>query len=172
MLTSIDAYLHYFEGIHERSLRDILALPPAAAGWAPPAGEGEASWSVDQLVAHIATTRRYFVRAYRGEGWSSPPDPDTSDPAHWPLVIEASAGDVRRALRGTPAAWLERTVPRLGTGEPLAGWQILMFLAEHEIHHRSQIDSYAWLNGWLPPQIYGRSWEDVLALQSAAPSTS
>lgn len=168
MLKSTEAYLQYFEGIHQRTLRDVLALPAAASGWRPPAGEGEAAWSVNEVIGHIATTRRYFVRAYRGEGWLSPPDPDTTDPADWAHLIEASARAVREGLRDTPAGWLEREIPRLGGAEVLPGWQVLMFMSEHEIHHRSQLDSYAGLNGWQPPQIYGRRWEQVLALQAEA----
>jgi hypothetical protein len=29
------------------------------------------------------------------------------------------------------------------------------------VHHRSQIDAYAGLQGWDPPHIYGRSAEQV-----------
>jgi uncharacterized damage-inducible protein DinB len=36
-----------------------------------------------------------------------------------------------------------------------------MMMVEHEVHHRSQIDTYAGLNGWEPPHIYGRSAEQV-----------
>jgi uncharacterized damage-inducible protein DinB len=36
-----------------------------------------------------------------------------------------------------------------------------MMMLEHEIHHRSQIDTYAGLQGWPVPDIYGRSAEQV-----------
>jgi hypothetical protein len=40
-----------------------------------------------------------------------------------------------------------------------------MMNVEHEVHHRSQIDSYAGLEGWPVPDIFGRSWESIAALQ-------
>jgi uncharacterized damage-inducible protein DinB len=40
-------------------------------------------------------------------------------------------------------------------------------MIEHEVYHRSQIDTYAGLNGWDVPDIYGRSAEQIAALQEA-----
>jgi uncharacterized damage-inducible protein DinB len=40
-----------------------------------------------------------------------------------------------------------------------------MMMLEHDVHHRSQIDTYAGLNGWEVPQIYGRAAEQIGALQ-------
>ncbi|MQG30635.1 MAG: hypothetical protein FI724_00555, partial [SAR202 cluster bacterium] len=42
---------------------------------------------------------------------------------------------------------------------------ILMMLLEHEVHHRSQIDTYAGLEGWDVPQIYDRTREQIDELQ-------
>ncbi len=36
-----------------------------------------------------------------------------------------------------------------------------MLMLEHDVHHRSQIDTYAGLQGWDVPDIYGRSAEQV-----------
>lgn len=166
MLTSIDDYLVYFDGIHSRTLRDVQALPATASGWAPLTGEGEGAWTVNRLIGHLATTRGYFVRAYRGEGWCSPDDPDTRDHSRWPVVIEESAAAVRDGLAGTPDAWLQRKIQRLASDELISGWQLLMMMTEHEVHHRSQLDTYAGLNDWQPPQIFGRRWEQVLELQA------
>jgi hypothetical protein len=41
-----------------------------------------------------------------------------------------------------------------------------MMMLEHEVHHRSQIDTYAGLEGWPVPDIFGRSAESIDALQS------
>jgi uncharacterized damage-inducible protein DinB len=38
-------------------------------------------------------------------------------------------------------------------------------MVEHDIHHRSQVDTYAGLNGWQVPDIYGRSAETIRDLQ-------
>lgn len=48
----------------------------------------------------------------------------------------------------------------------LSGWRVLMMMVEHDIHHRSQIDTYAGVNGWPVPDIYGRSAETIGSLQA------
>lgn len=162
MFTSIDAFLKYFDGAHRRSVRDIAALPPEADAYQPPQGEGETGWPIGALVRHMAGARMYFARAYRGEGWvfDHPVRPvNTQD--DWIPCLEESARDFADRLRDTPPEWLERRVQMIDTDGTLAGWRILMMCLEHEVHHRSQIDTYAGLNGWDPPQIYGRSAEQV-----------
>ena len=42
-----------------------------------------------------------------------------------------------------------------------------MMMVEHDIHHRSQIDTYAGINGWPVPDIYGRSAETIGSLQES-----
>jgi uncharacterized damage-inducible protein DinB len=41
-----------------------------------------------------------------------------------------------------------------------------MMMIEHEVHHRSQIDTYAGLAGWPVPDIFNRSAESIDALQA------
>lgn len=42
-------------------------------------------------------------------------------------------------------------------------WRFLMAMIEHEVHHRSQLDSHLAVAGVEPPQIYGYRMEEVLA---------
>lgn len=169
MIADIDAYLRYFDGVRRRTERDVRALPRGAAAWRPPRRDGEAGWTLGQIVAHIGASRLYFASAYRGEGWiwaESGADPD--DQATWLPSLEASAARYAGLLRDTPAAWLTRRIEMIDTpGETLAGWRLLMMMLEHEVHHRSQIDAYAGLEGWPVPQIFGRSAEAIDALQEA-----
>jgi uncharacterized damage-inducible protein DinB len=165
MLTSIADFLRYFDAVHRRALRDIGALPPDGDGWAPAAGTGEGAWSINTLVGHIAGSRLYFASAYRGEGWISPPPPDAATRDRWLPALDDSASRLREALAGTPDEWLHRKVQMIDTDAELSGWRILMMMLEHEVHHRSQIDTYAGLNGWPVPDIYGRSAEKILTLQ-------
>ena len=167
MISSIAAFLRYFDAVHRRAARDIAALPPEADGWSPPAGEGEAGWSINTLVGHIAGSRLYFASAYRGEGWISPLPPDVSTREHWVPALEESARRFRAALDDTPDSWLQRKVRMIDTDGELSGWRVLMMMVEHDIHHRSQIDTYSGLNGWPVPDIYGRSAETIVRLQPA-----
>jgi uncharacterized damage-inducible protein DinB len=167
MITSIDAFLRYFDGIHRRSVRDVGALPPAAEGWTPDGGREEGAWSINRIVGHICSSRSYFVSAYLGTGWISPPPPDVSSRQLWLPALEASASEVRRGLAGTPDAWLQRKIPLIDSEGAISGWRVLMMMVEHDVYHRSQIDAYAGQNGWEVPDIFGRSAEAVAALQDA-----
>jgi uncharacterized damage-inducible protein DinB len=167
MLTSISDFLRYFEGVHRRAIRDIAALPPQADGWTPAVGDGEKAWSINKLVGHMAGSRLYFASAYRGEGWISPPPPDVSSRDRWIPALEESFNEFTRLLGGTPDDWLTRKVQAIDSDVALSGWRVLMMMAEHDIHHRSQIDTYAGINGWDVPQIYNRSAESIGSLQDA-----
>lgn len=167
MFTSINAFLNYFDAVNRRAMRDIGALPPEADGWAPAASEGEYAWSINKLIGHMAGSRLYFASAYRGEGWISPEPPDVSSRDRWLSALEESAEELRRQLSDTPDAWLERKIQMIDTDGALSGWRLLMMMLEHDIHHRSQIDTYAGLNGWPVPDIYDRSAEQIGGLQDS-----
>lgn len=162
MITDIGSYLRFFEAVHRRTVRDVAALPAAAEGWRPATGEGENAWSIRQIVGHIAGSRMYFARAYRGEGWIGDwQAPVTEERSSWVPALEAAAAAFRGRLESTPDAWLQRKVTMIDTEGALSGWRILMMMLEHEVHHRSQIDTYAGLNGWPVPGIFGRSAEAI-----------
>ena len=170
MITDIASYLRFFDSVRRRTERDVAALPPAAAAWRPPAGAGgEAGWNIGQIVGHIGGTRLYFASAYRGEGWIwGKVEADMADQRNWLPWLEASAEQFARRLSETPDAWLTRRIEMIDTpGQSLAGWRLLMMMLEHEVHHRSQIDAYAGLQGWPVPDIFGRSAESIDALQEA-----
>jgi len=167
MISSIDGFLRYFDAVHRRAVRDVAALPPAADGWAPEHGEGENAWSINTLVGHMAGSRLYFVNAYRGEGWISPAAPDVARRDQWLPALEESARLLRGMLEDTPDEWLSRKVEMIDSGGALSGWRVLMMMVEHDIHHRSQIDTYAGMNGWPVPDIYGRSAETIGSLQES-----
>lgn len=167
MFRNIDGFLRYFEGVNKRAMRDIAALPPAADGWRPATGEGEKAWGINQLVGHMCGSRLYFASAYSGNGWISPPPPDVSSREKWLPALAASFDEFKAKLAGTPDEWLERRIDMIDTEATLPGWRLLLMMMEHDIHHRSQIDTYAGLNGWDVPDIYNRSAETIGSLQSA-----
>jgi uncharacterized damage-inducible protein DinB len=162
MFTGIDAFLRYFDGLHRRTVRDISALPPEAEAYRPATGEGESAWGIGEIVRHVAGSRLYFARAYRNEGWYFGDDlRPVSSQADWLPVLEESAALFTQRLAETPPAWLTRRIQMIDTEGTLAGWRILMMCLEHEVHHRSQVDTYAGLQAWPVPHIYGRSAEQV-----------
>ena len=169
MITDMAAYLRFFDTVRRRTERDVGALPPAAAAWRPPGGDGEAGWGIGQIVAHIGGTRLYFASAYRNEGWLwAKEEMNQDDQRTWLPWLETSASRFVALLKDTPDAWLTRGIEMIDTpGRTLSGWRLLMMMLEHEVHHRSQIDTYAGLEGWPVPDIFGRSAESITALQDA-----
>jgi uncharacterized damage-inducible protein DinB len=167
VITSVAAFLRYFDAVNRRAMRDIGALPPEADGWTPATGEGEHAWSINTLVGHMAGSRLYFLSAYLGRGWISPEPPDVSSREKWVPALRASFDEFSRQLEATPDDWLNRKVQMIDTEGTLSGWRLLLMMMEHDIHHRSQVDTYAGLNGWPVPDIYGRSAETIGTLQDA-----
>jgi uncharacterized damage-inducible protein DinB len=165
MIASVTEFLRYFDAVHRRAMRDIAALPPEADGWAPAVGEGEGAWSINVLIGHMAGARLYFASAYRGEGWVQPQPPDTSMRENWLSALDDSARKFTAALKDTPGEWLSRKVAMIDSDGALSGWRVLMMMVEHDIHHRSQIDTYAGINAWPVPDIYNRSAETIGSLQ-------
>jgi len=163
MLTDIEAFASFARGIFKRSARDVGALPAEAETWVPPAGSGEDAWTVGQLVSHIVDTRRLFLGIYRGEGWDLTL-PEPLPRIAWTATLDASAEKFLAGLEQTPNEWLSRQVGIVGTDRTMAGWETLMRMTEHEIHHRSQIDTIAGLAGWRVPQVFTRTAEEVVAL--------
>jgi uncharacterized damage-inducible protein DinB len=169
MITDIASYLSFFDSLRRRTERDVAALPPAAVDWTPPAIEGEVGWTIGQIVGHIGSSRLYFASAYSNEGWIwNEPPTDPRDQSTWLPWLEASAARFAARLKDTPDAWLARRIEMIDTpGRMLSGWRLLMMMLEHEVHHRSQIDTYAGLMGWPVPHIFGRSKESIDVLQPA-----
>ena len=167
MITDIGSYLRFFDSLRRRTERDVAALPPLAAAWRPPEREGEAGWRIGEIVGHIGGSRLYFASTYRGEGWiSTAAEMDRDDQRTWVPWLQASAERFTALLKETPNEWLTRRIETIDTpGATLSGWRVLMMMLEHEVHHRSQIDAYAGLQGWPVPDIFNRSWESITALQ-------
>jgi len=110
-------------------------------------------WSLQSSSKVEAKGEVISTTAYAPTGWSRVTVPTT--------VVAA-------LVKETPADWLTRRIEMIDTpGQSLAGWRLLMMMLEHEVHHRSQIDTYAGLQGWPVPDIFGRSAESIDALQDA-----
>src|SRR2546428_12307834 len=127
MFTDIKTFLRYFDGVHRRALRDIGALPREAESYRPETGEGEGAWSIGELVRHMAGSRLYFARAYRGEGWVFDyPLRDCGSQTDWLTCLEESMAECRRWLEGTSSNCLSRKIRMLDTGGRISGWCVLL----------------------------------------------
>ena len=157
----ISAFLSHFRGVNRRAVRDFGGLAAETEGWRPPAGDGESAWSVGEIVAHMATSRLFFARAYAELRWEPEPWPGpTRTRADWMAALDGSATRLQEMLEGTPDEWLGRRVEMLD-GRPVEGWRVLLLMLEHDVGHRAQVQAYAGLFGWGTQHIYGRSAEEV-----------
>lgn len=166
MIGDVQAFLGWFDGVNRRTIRDIGLLPAEAETWVPQVGDDdESTWGIAKLVQHIAEARPYFASAFLGRGWVWDPWPEPlAERATWIPALERSAEEFRRQLQDVSNDELVRKVELIGARDrPVSAWRVLMMLAEHEIHHRSQIATYAGLNGWEVAQIFGRDNEWVVA---------
>ena len=166
MIADIASFLRWFDGVHARTVRDIADLPEAAERWRPPPSpEAEASWGVPEIVAHIAEGRRFFASAFVGNSWIWDPWPEPlSSRQDWVPALDRSRDELADTLSAASDERLRAKVPLLGDPDrTLSAWRTLMMMAEHEVHHRSQIATYAGLNGWPVHQIFRRTNEWVVA---------
>lgn len=170
MIADLPSFLRYFEGVHRRTVRDVGSLPEEAERWKPPPSEEEeASWGVPQIVRHIAEARLFFASAFLGEGWVWDAWPGSLERgSDWPATLEESFSAFSARVEGAPPERLrEKLEPIGGEGRLLSGWRVLMMMVEHEVHHRSQLDTYAGLNGWPVNQTFGRTNEWVVSKREA-----
>jgi uncharacterized damage-inducible protein DinB len=163
LITSIQSFLQYFDGVNRRAMRDVGVLPEAAETWRPPAGAGEGAWGIGELVGHMAASRLFFGRAFIGEGWLAEPwSRPSSTRDEWQAALRDSAAEFAAMLGSAADDWLKRRLEPMMPGDPkISGWRGLMLMTEHDIHHRSQIDAYAGVMGWPVAQIFGRYAEEV-----------
>ena len=88
-------------------------------------------------------------------------------------ALDASARRVSSLLNEADDARLAARVPSFeDPAVSIAGWRLLMMMAEHDIHHRSQIMTYAGINRWPVQQVFGRTYEEVLRRTRAGHATS
>jgi uncharacterized damage-inducible protein DinB len=122
------------------------------------------------IVRHLAACELMFVGAVADGVWRYPGHDREVAPTLPLALAHLDAGHARATaqLRGLADGALQETRPPLEPGaRPVRAWRLLLAMTEHEVHHRSQIDSYAGLEGWPVPDIFGRSAESIDALQDS-----
>ena len=89
------------------------------------------------------------------------PGPELDLPATRALLERVHTEEMAR-LATVPDARLDASITDL-EGQATRTWRFLMAMAEHEVHHRSQLDCWLAAAGAEPPQLYGYRMEDVVA---------
>jgi uncharacterized damage-inducible protein DinB len=167
MIETVAGFADWFEGVRRRSVGFFRTLPPDAMDWAPRRGE----YTCGDIIRHVAASERMFVGAAVDGRWRYGGH-DRPLGAGLDAALEHLAACHREAtdrLRALPDAALAEPRPTLEEGaRPVRAWRLLLAMAEHEVHHRSQFASYLTLMGVEPPDVFGLGVEDVVRLTAAA----
>jgi uncharacterized damage-inducible protein DinB len=158
-ITSIPAFLDYYENIRERTLRVVRCIPQDKFDWTYQEGK----FSFADLIRHIAAIERYMYAEnvqmkpsiYSGHG---------KELADGPQSVLAFMGRLHREsveifYRLTTEDLKKKCLTPAGISITVGKW--LRSLVEHEVHHRGQIYIYLGMLGIETPPIYGLTSEQV-----------
>lgn len=163
MITSIESFISYFDGIRRRTIIFCRTLPAERMDWAPQAGE----FTCGDIIRHLAASEQMFSGLAVDDRWQyggHQRDLAPELPAALALLDATHVAATARLRTLDDAALNHDRAPLGGQGRPLKVGRVLLLLAEHEIHHRSQLATYLTLMGAEAPQIYGMKLEDVVAI--------
>jgi uncharacterized damage-inducible protein DinB len=158
VIATVAEFVRYFEGIRRRTLATVARVSPEALGWAPRPGE----FTCGEIIRHLTGAERFFVTKVLEDRFTGDLDPGPPfDRAETLTRLEAVHRAESARLVAMPDERLAVSLSDLDGGSVKA-WRFLMAMVEHEVHHRSQLDSYLSELGIEPPQLYGYRMEAVL----------
>ncbi len=161
MIQSVSAFINYFGSVRRRTLNYVNTVPTDKIDWSPKAGE----LTCGDIVRHMGSAEKMFSNVALGRDWhyyghEQELGSQLEDAIGYLGACHAEAIQVLQQLKdddlSQPRQMLE--------GPPVKAWRILLAMAEHEVHHRSQLAVYLALMGVEPPQIYGLKIEDTIEL--------
>ena len=160
-IPTIQAFLTYWQRIHQRTERLVRKIPPDQVEWTFRDGK----WTLGDLVRHLAALERWMF-AENAAGRPSRYAGCGRDLADGYDAILAYFLDHNRdtveLLAALPDARLtERCMTPGGASLPV--WKWLRAMVEHHCHHRGQLYLYLAMLDVETPPLYGLSSEEVQA---------
>jgi len=158
-ITSVMAFLEYYDKIRQRTNRLIEIIPPAKLDWAYMPGK----FSIGDQVRHIAAIERFMFAetiagrksSYHGcgkqlaDGYNNVVDYFNGLHSQSLQIFSSLAdGDLHKKCI-TP------------NNTPITIWKWLRAMTEHEIHHRGQLYIYLNMLGVSTPPMFGLTAEEV-----------
>lgn len=159
MLSSIGDFVRYFERVRRRTWIAVDRMTPQLLEWAPRTGV----FSCGDIVRHLAGAERFFVTKVVEDRWTDDLDPGPPlDHAATRALLKTVHREEMARLLTVPDQRLQESLRDL-EGGTVRTWRFLMAMVEHEVHHRSQLNSRLSATGVEVPQLFGYRMEDVVA---------
>jgi uncharacterized damage-inducible protein DinB len=168
MISDIEEFIKSFHGQRRRTQWIVDAVPAQKTGWRPWPGEP----SPAEIIRGIAAGHLMYATAIATDVWSVE---DYEDQAtSWDESLDYFHGKTEQALdllRPLPNSVLKQKRRRPDDDTlPMSVWRILLAMLEHEIHYRSELNTYLMLMNARQPTMGGITIEAVRAALS--PNTS
>jgi uncharacterized damage-inducible protein DinB len=160
MINDIEEFIKYFHGQRRRTQWVVDAVPPAKATWTPWPGEPSA---ID-ILRRIAAGHLMYATAIANDYWVVD-DFETNNP-EWEVAVKYFQETTEKALellRPLSNSVLQQKRRRPDGNIPTTAWRFLMAMIEHEISHRSQLNTYLLLLNARQPDLGGLTIENVRA---------
>ncbi len=143
--------LSRLDGIRAGTLRRFDGLSQADLDWRPPAGQGEAAWSLGEVFMHLALDEHYLrehiarpllegVQPPESIHFIPPPPPYGAKQETIRFWFERARLLTRRLLEDLPAG-ANLDLRHAGGLDPMNGLQWFEGYAGHEAFHHRQIDA-------------------------------
>jgi len=164
MIVDIEEFIKSFHGQRRRTQWIVDAVPEQKTGWRPWPGEP----SPAEIIRCIAAGHLMYATIIARDLWIV--DDYENQAASWEESLEYFHSKTEEALdllRPLPNSILKQKRRRPDDDTmPIAVWRFLLAMFEHEIHYRSELNTYLMLMNARRPNMGGMTIEAVRAAQA------
>jgi uncharacterized damage-inducible protein DinB len=165
MISDIEEFIKSFHGQRRRTQWVVDAVPLEKAHWKPWPGEP----SPAEIICRIAAGHLMYAKAVAYDLWEVEDfeyATTTWDEAL--LYFHSKTEAALDLLRPLSNSVLKEKRSRPDDNIPTTTWRFLLAMFEHEIHHRSQLNTYLMLMNVRQPNLGGVTIETVRAIAGEA----
>jgi uncharacterized damage-inducible protein DinB len=163
MISDIEEFIKSFHGQRRRTQWVVDAVPLEKAHWRPWPGEP----SPAEIICRIAAGHMMYAGAIALNVWEAEEyELSTTTWEEAQLYFQRKTEAALDLLRPLSNSILKEKRSRPDDNIPTATWRFLLAMLEHEIHHRSQLNTYLMLMNVRQPNLGGVTIEVVRAIAS------